>query len=81
MGPWERREPSLGACVQLRTTPVREPREASQQSRLQGCSHPSHVLGKSKRRCSMLGPLLHKLPMNGAAWGRWRFLLHMEELR
>lgn len=63
--PWERWEPSPEACRQLCTPPAKEPREASWQSRTQGCFHPSHIPGKSKCWCSMLGPLLHKLPMNG----------------
>lgn len=35
---------------------------------------------KEQMLVSMLGPLLHKLPMNGV-WGRWCFPLHIEELR
>lgn len=32
---------------------------------LQGCCYSSHVPGKSQHWCSMLVPLLHKLPMTG----------------
>ena len=79
--PWERREPSPGACMQPHTPPAREAKEASQQSGAPGMlpflPHP----GEEQMPVLHAGAPLAQASHEWAAWGRWRFLLRMEELR
>lgn len=63
------------------TPPAREPREASWQSRAPGMLPPLPHPREEQMPVLHAEASLAQASHERAAWGRWCFLLHMEELR
>lgn len=78
--PWERWEPSPEACRQLCTPPARSQGKPAGRARPRDAPIPPTSRGRANAGAPFWGPSCTNFPRMGV-WGRWCFLLYIEELR